>query len=141
MEKLTYIQAKELIEPFYNLFRSEKRDWNKGMAVLDDNWKSYYTNSKFRNKIDTEKFLEDFFELIPDINVEIKELSVNKDTIAVRSELTGTPAKDFLVPYSGRSFSIMTMDINRVKDGKLIELYHIEDWETASKQLSGEENI
>lgn len=138
-EELTNDQARALIEPFYDLFRSKKRDWDKGMAVLDDNWKAYFTNSNFRGKTDTRKFLQGFFDLIPDINVEIKDLNVDGDTISVRSELSGTPAKDFLVPYSGRSFHIMTVDINRVRNGKLVELYHCEDWETARKQLSGEE--
>ncbi len=137
MKILTHAEARALIDPFYNLFRSGKRDWDKGMAVLDENWISYYTNTSFRNKTDTRKFLEGFFELIPDINVDVKELFVHEGTIAVRSELTGTPVKDFLVPCSGRSFSIMTMDFNRYKDGKLIELYHIEDWATAINQLSG----
>ncbi len=138
-EKLTHKKARKLIEPFYDLFRAEKRDWEKGMAVLADDWKAYYTNDKFRTKKDTRGFLDGLFNLVPDINVEIIEFFIDGDVISVRSELTGTPAGDFLVQHSGRKFSIMTIDIHKVKDGKIVELYHAEDWQTAIRQLSGEE--
>ncbi len=136
---MTNEEALSILEPFYNLFRAQKRDWNKALESLDDSWKAYYSNNEYRDKNDTQQCLQGFFDLIPDINVEIKQISVDNDVIAVRSELTGTPKGDFLVPYTGRSFKIMTVDFNRVKDGKLVELYHSEDWETARQQLSGED--
>ena len=133
---MNHDEARKIIEPFYNLFRSDKRDWNKGLAALDDNWRAYYTNNEYRSKADTRPYLQGLFDLVPDINVEIKEVFVDGDTISVRSELSGTPARDFMVPYSGKPFSIMTIDINKVKNGKLTALYHLEDWGTAIRQLS-----
>jgi predicted ester cyclase len=138
-QTLTHEEALAIVEPFYNLFRAEKRDWDKAWLALDDNWKAYYTNSAYRTKEDTRPYLQGLFDIVPDINVEIRQIIVDGDTIAVRSELSGTPVKDFMVPYSGRSFSIMTIDINHVKNGKIIALYHAEDWGTAIKQLSGQE--
>ncbi|OEH93836.1 ester cyclase [Bacillus solimangrovi] len=138
MENLTRNQAREIIQPFYNLFCEDKRDWEKGFAVLDNNWKGYFTNNEWRGKRETREFLQEFFEHIPDIQVRIIEVLADGNSIAVRSELKGTPKSDFLVPYSGRSFSIMTLDIHRVRNGKIIELFHCEDWETAAHQLSGE---
>jgi steroid delta-isomerase-like uncharacterized protein len=108
------------------------------MASLADDWKAYYNNNEYRTKEETREFLQKFFEEIPDINVDIKQIAVEGDIITVRSEMTGTPKGDFLgVPHSGRSFRIMTIDFNRVKDGKLIELYHVESWTTAIEQLRG----
>lgn len=134
---MTHEEARAIIEPFYDLFRSDKRDWEKGFDVLDDNWKSFYTNSAYRTKANTRPYIEGLFDIVPDINVDIKQMFVDGDTITVRSELTGTPQREFMVPYSGNKFSIMTIDIHKVADGKIAELYHLEDWGTAINQLSG----
>ncbi len=131
-------EARALIEPFYNLFRAKQRDWDEGFAVLADDWRSYYTNDLYRTKTDTRPYIQGLFEIVPDINVEIMQVVVDGSTIAVRSELSGTPATDFMVPHSGRSFSIMTIDLHTVDaNGKLSTLYHLEDWGTAIRQLSG----
>jgi predicted ester cyclase len=131
-------EAERLIEPFYDLFRSKRRDWDAGFAVLSDDWRSYYTNGRYRTKADTRPYVEGLFDIVPDINVEILHLSVDDTFIAVRSELSGTPAKDFMVPHTGRAFSIMTIDIHEVgPDGKLRVLHHLEDWGTAIRQLQG----
>ncbi len=130
------IEARNLITPFYNLFRSTDRDWDKGFAVLAEGWRSYYTNELYRTKADTRPYIEGLFEIVPDINVEIHEIAVDGDVIAVRSELSGTPVREFMVPVSGRSFHIMTIDMHRVgPDGTLATLYHLEDWGTAIRQL------
>lgn len=139
MNRLTKEQAMAILEPFYNLFRADKRDWDKALAILDEDWKAYYTNTAYRTRSETQDYIQGLFDLVPDIQVEIKDLIIGEDSIAVRSELSGTPKADFMVPYSGRKFSIMTIDINRIKDGKIMELYHAEDWGTAIKQLSGQE--
>src|SRR5260370_38722578 len=105
MSKLTPEQARALITPFYELFRAGKRDWDKGMACLADDWKSYDGNDTFRGKAETRKFLENFFNNIPDINVENLQFVIEGDWIAVRSELTGTAKGDFFgVPHPGRKF-------------------------------------
>jgi predicted ester cyclase len=134
--QLSREEALEIITPFYNLFRHNKRDWDKGFGILADDWRSYYTNDKYRTKKDTRPYLEGLFEIVPDIYVDIKEYHVSGDVVSVRSELSGTPAKDFMVPYSGNKFSIMTIDFNKIRDGKIYELHHLEDWGTAINQLS-----
>lgn len=133
---MTHEEALELITPFYNLFKTSARDWDAGMAVLADDWKAYYTNQEYRTKEETRPFLEGLYDLVPDIEVEILQHYVDGDTISVRSELSGTPIYDFMVPDSaGKRFSIMTIDIHHAKDGKLVALYHAEDWMTARRQL------
>jgi predicted ester cyclase len=135
---MDHAAARSLIEPFYDLFRSKQRDWDAGFAVLADDWRSYYTNGQFRTKADTRPYIEGLFQTVPDINVEILDLVVDGSSIAVRSELSGTPATDFMVPHTGRGFSIMTIDIHQVgTDGRLSVLHHLEDWGTAVKQLNG----
>lgn len=134
-------EARTLIEPFYDLFRADRRDGDRGFAVLTDDWRSYYTNALFRTKAETRPYIEGLFKIVPDLSVEILQVAVDNSTIAVRSELSGTPVTDFMVPHSGRSFSIMTIDPHEVGvDGKLTTLYHLEDWGTAIRQLNGEQD-
>ena len=42
------------------------------------------------------------------------------------------------LPTDGsKAFSIMTIDIHTVENGKISKVYHLEDWGTAMKQLKG----
>ena len=139
MTNLTHDQALAVIAPFYDLFRADKRDWDKGMDSLAHDWKSYDGNDTFRDKTETRKFLEGFFAAVPDIHVENLQVIVEGEWIAVRSELTGTPKGElFGVPHTGRRFHIMAVDFNRHKDGKLVELLHCENWVIAIAQLRGD---
>lgn len=139
MEQLTNDQALEIITPFYNLFRADKRDWEAGFDSLADDWRSYDGNETYRGKAETRGFLEGLFSIVPDINVVNLHVMVQGDWIAVRSELTGTPVKEFFgVPAEGRRFHIMACDFNRVENGKLVELFHCENWAIAVAQLRGD---
>jgi predicted ester cyclase len=136
---LTHDEAMALITPFYDLFRSKKRDWDRGFAALADDWRSWDGNDTYRGKAETRTFLEGLFATVPDIDVHNLQIVVEGDWIAVRSELSGTPTREFFgVPPSGRSFHIMAVDFNRVRDGKLAELYHCENWAIAIAQLRGQ---
>lgn len=136
---ISHAKAKEIITPFYNLFRHDKRDWEAGFASLADDWKSYDGNNEYRGKVETRAFLEGLFATVPNIYVENIQFIVQGRWIAVRSELTGTPEKEFFgVPPNGRSFRIMAMDFNHVNaEGKLDILYHAEHWALAVTQLRG----
>jgi predicted ester cyclase len=47
-----------------------------------------------------------------------------------------TPAGDlFGVPHTGKSFRMMAIDIQTVKDGKISKTYHMENWPSALGQL------
>ena len=56
--------------------------------------------------------------------------------VVVRGEVSGTPAGDlFGVPHTGKSFKIMTVDIQTIKDGQITKTYHMENWLSALGQL------
>lgn len=138
MSTMTHEEALAIITPFYNLFRHDKRDWDAGFDSLTEDWLSWDGKDTWRGKQPTREFLQGYFDLIPDIQVTNLQLIVQGDWIAVRSELTGTPRGPFLgVPHTGRSFAVMAMDFNRVRDGKLCELHHCENWGIAVMQLTG----
>ena len=59
---------------------------------------------------------------------DIKEVLVAGDRVIVRGEVTGTPAGElFGVPHTGKSFRIMAIDIQTIKDGKIAKTFHMEN--------------
>ena len=61
------------------------------------------------------------------------------DRVIVRGEAIGTPAGDFMgVPFGGKSFKLMSIDVHTIADGKLTRSYHLEDWMGAVRQLSAQ---
>ena len=74
---------------------------------------------------------------MPDLRVEVQDVVAEGDRVAVRSVLSGTPQGPFMgVDGDGRSFAIMTMDLHRFEDGRIVETWHVEDWMDAVRQLS-----
>jgi predicted ester cyclase len=75
---------------------------------------------------------------VPDLKVEQVEVIANDDVVAVRSRVTGTnTAPLFGQPATGRAVTFTAMDIHRIKDGKIIETWHVEDFLSMQRQLSG----
>jgi len=67
---------------------------------------------------------------------DIKEVLVVGDRVVVRGEVTGTPAGElFGVPLTGRSFRMMAIDIQTIRDGKIAKTFHMENWLSALGQL------
>jgi predicted ester cyclase len=59
--------------------------------------------------------------------------------VIVRGEVTGTPAGElFGVPHGGKSFRMMAIDSQTIKDGKIAKTYHLENWRSALGQLRAE---
>lgn len=61
------------------------------------------------------------------------------DRFVVRSRATGTPRGTFMgVETANRRFEIMTIDMHRVRGGRVTETHHVEDWLGAIGQLRAE---
>ena len=80
-----------------------------------------------------------FWTLIPDLLWEPVDFVVEGNKVVVRSVASGTPKGNFMgVPLDGsRSFKIDTTDIHEIVDGRVVRAYHLEDWATGMKQLTG----
>jgi predicted ester cyclase len=76
---------------------------------------------------------------IPDLKVEQIEIVANNDVVAVRSRVTGNnTAPLFGKPPTGKAVSFTAMDIHRIKDGKIVETWHVEDLIGMYRQLAGQ---
>ena len=132
-------QAKALVQPFYDLLGGDTTP-EKAKANFAADWKSYSGEAKYRGLDDTIGFVSGPLQkMIPDLNWEIVNISLTNDhEIVVRGKATGTPVgeKFFGQPVSGKSFEMMSIDVHKVQDGKIIHTYHVEDWRGALEQLA-----
>jgi predicted ester cyclase len=75
--------------------------------------------------------------VVPDLRWRQVAVVVAGDTLVVRGEASGTPVAPFLgLAPGGRSFHVMTIDMHVVRDGRIVQTHHLEDWATALRQLA-----
>jgi len=139
-QALTEAKARAIIAPWYSLFNVASRGDVKAIEeqILTDDYQSCagYLPGECWGRDTSVKVVGGFAKSIPDMTFEIKEVLVAGDRVVVRGEVAGTPAGDlFGVSHTGKSFKIMTIDIQTIKDGKIATTYHMENWLSALAQL------
>lgn len=139
-QSLTEAQARAVIAPWYGLFNQPVQGDMKTLQeqILTTDYESCwgYLPGECWGRDVSIKVVGGFAKSIPDMKFEIKEVLVAGDRVIVRGEVTGTPAGDlFGVPHSGKSFRIMAIDIQTIRDGKMARTYHLENWLSALGQL------
>ena len=133
-------QVRTIIAPWYSLFNVASRGDVKAIQeqVLTADYESCsgYLPGECWGRDTSIKVVGNFANSIPDMKFELKEMLVAGDRVIVRGEVSGTPAGDlFGVPHTGKSFKIMAIDIQTIKDGKIAKTFHIENWLSALGQL------
>jgi ketosteroid isomerase-like protein len=139
-QDLTEAQARTIIAPWYSLFNVKSRGDVKAIQeqVLTTDYESCagYLPGECWGRDTSIKVVGSFANSIPDMTFEIKEVLVAGDRVIVRGEVSGTPAGElFGAPHTGKSFKIMTLDVQTIKDGKIARTFHMENWLSALKQL------
>jgi predicted ester cyclase len=137
---LTEAQARAIIAPWYGLFnvatRGDVKAIQEQALTADYESCSGYLQGECWGRDTSIKVVSNFANTIPDMKFDIKEVLVAADRVVVRGEVTGTPAGDlFGVAHSGKSFRIMAIDIQTVRDGKIAKTFHMENWLSALGQL------
>ena len=137
---LTEAKAREIIAPWYSLFNVATRGDVKAIEeqVLTADYESCsgYLPSECWGRDTSIKVVSNFSNSIPDMKFDIKEVLVAGDRVVVRGEVTGTPAGElFGVPHTGKSFRMMAIDIQTIRDGRIAKTFHMENWLSALGQL------
>lgn len=131
----------ETVQKFYDVLSNPGSESHAAelVAVMDEDWVSigdYSGKNKSRDAFMGQ--MGGFGKLIPDLNWQVEAMHEAGSFVTVRSRATGTPVGPFFgVDGEGRGFDILTIDIHELKDGKIIQTYHVEDWAGALQQLSG----
>ena len=72
----------------------------------------------------------------PDLRMEVHDLIAEGDRVAARITMSGTQRGEFMgLPASGKSFSVTTIDIVRLKDAKVVEHWGATDTAKMMEQL------
>lgn len=132
---------KDLVKAFYEkalTVNTENNPANVLNEILADDFLSKGSVEE-KSKEQLAGQLGFFWKLIPNLKWEIQEIIQQDNQFVVRSLASGNPNGDFMgLPTDGsKKFSIMTIDIHTVSNGKISTVYHLEDWSTAMKQLKG----
>jgi steroid delta-isomerase-like uncharacterized protein len=140
MTSLTDEQARAAIAPWYSLFNVASRGDVKAIQeqILTEDYQSCsgYLPGECWGRDTSIKVVSNFANTIPDMKFDIKEMLVAGDRVIVRGEVTGTPSGElFGVPHSGKSFRMMAIDIQTIKDGRIAKTFHMENWLSAIGQL------
>jgi hypothetical protein len=133
-------QARAIVLPFYEALNAAPGK-DAGALVLSataEGWESCSGNDVCAPRAKVAEVVPGFSKAIPDLKWEIKEVLVAGNRVIVRGEGSGTPAADFMgAPHGGKSFTLMSIDIHTLKNGKMVgKSYHIEDWAGALRQLT-----
>lgn len=81
-------------------------------------------------------------QVVPDLTWVPEEIiALDDGRFVVRGTASGTPVGPFfgVDPATGRSFEIMSIDILTLRDGRVVQVYHLEDWTSAIAQLTATE--
>jgi predicted ester cyclase len=137
---LTETQARAVIAPWYSLFnvatRGDVKAVHEEVLTADYESCSGYLPGECWGRDTSIKVVSNFANSIPDLKFDIKEVLLAGDRVVVRGEVTGTPAGElFGAPHTGKSFRIMAIDIQTIRDGKIAKTYHMENWLSALAQL------
>ncbi|MFK7902490.1 MAG: ester cyclase [Nitratireductor sp.] len=128
------------VKTFYKIFTNPSPETHAAfLEVASEDWKSYGDYSgKYERKEALVNRSKGIVAFMPDLKFTIEGMHQDGNFVTVRSRSIATPAGEFMgIDPEGRSFDIMNIDIHELKDGKLVNLWHIEDWATAMRQMSG----
>ena len=137
---MTEEQARSIIEPWYRLFnlpvQGDMRKLQEEVLTTDYQSCAGYLSAECWGRDASIKIVGGFATSIPDMKFQIHEVLVAGDRVIVRGEVTGTPSGPlFGAPHTGKSFRIMAIDIQTIREGKISKTYHMENWLSALGQL------
>ena len=127
-----------VIKTFYSNFNLPASAPNAELiaATTTEDWQSCSAAEKCRGRDASAKVFAGFAKAIPNMKNEIKDVVVAGDRIVVRGVVSGTPTGEFFgVPHTGRSFSVLAIDIHEMRGGRIARTWHVEDWAEALSQL------
>jgi ketosteroid isomerase-like protein len=136
---LTVEEARKITAPLYDaLNRPSEKDVQALLSqACHDDYRSFHTNEDFLTRDQLADVFKTMGGTVPDLAWEVVDIRVVDDLIIVRGEATGTPAAEFWgAAPTGKPFKTMAIDVFTVRDGKLAQAYHIENWMTALEQLN-----
>jgi predicted ester cyclase len=132
-------ELKKMVAIFYNecLTVNEKTNTNEELEkLLADDFQSINAKET-KSKAQLIGQVAGFWNLMPDMKWEIKDMVQEGNQVVVRCEFSASPKGNFMgMELDGsKSFKTMSMDMHTIENGQIKTVYHIEEWTTAMAQL------
>lgn len=128
-----------VVKAFYSKLLSDPNAADiaeRARSVVVEDWVSIPTPRGGKGAAGLIKTLKKFGSSIDNMKWEPQEILRVGNRFIVRSIASGTPKGKFFGKPAKGSYEIMTIDIHEVKDGKIIQSYHVEDWARAMRQVA-----
>ena len=128
-------QISETVKLFYQAISSNQPELLD--QVLAPDWEDVPPNQGQAPGRDGFKpLITGFNKTFAGLKVTNDDIIESGDKVVVRSTIEGTQAGEFAgFPSKGKSFKIMAIDIQTIRDGKIARTYHLENWLSAVRQL------
>ena len=139
---LAPVTARALIQPYYDALLAKTPENVRSIAegVTTEDWTNCTDDDVCEKREEAIARWAGHIALIPDLDLQIREVLVSGDKVVVRGRMTGTPTAEVMgVAPQGHSFSIMTCDIHTIRHGKIARSFHLEDWARGISQMRGDE--
>jgi steroid delta-isomerase-like uncharacterized protein len=82
--------------------------------------------------------MDGYYATFPDFTPTNDDFIASGDKVVVRSTITATQRGAFAgVAATGKSISVMAIDIHRICNGRIAETWHVEDWLSGLFQMGG----
>jgi predicted ester cyclase len=137
---LTYVQEEERNKAVVKTFIEEF--WGNGRAdlatqVIDSNVIDHNEMPGQNQGIEGQKqALTIFRTAFPDLRIKLDLLLASRDHVTDRWTATGTHKGSLMgIPPTGKTIKITGIDISRVVNGKIVEIWHQEDIMSMMQQL------
>jgi predicted ester cyclase len=132
-------ELKKLVAIFYKdcLTVNEKTNTNEVLEkLLAEDFQSINAKET-KGKAQLIGQVAGFWNLMPDMKWEIKDMVQEGNQVVVRCEFSASPKGNFMgMELDGsKSFKTMSMDMHTIENKQIKTVYHIEEWTTAIAQL------
>jgi predicted ester cyclase len=129
--------TRALIDRYYSVFDAREGNLSDLQTVVSADWVNHGSAGADLSQASFSGLLTGIHQSVPDLTWRVVEIIVSGARVVVRGEGSGTPiAPLFGTPATGAGFSILSIDIHTLADGRIHESYHLEDWASALGQIS-----
>lgn len=125
-------ESKDVVRRFFEAY--SRHDVEAAVAVVTEDVVNHHSTLQGRDGFREE--LAYWYAAFPDVSVTVEDLVAEGDRVAARITARGTHGGEFMgMPATGKRIEVQEIDIARIEDGKIAEIWAAPDMFSALQQL------